>query len=225
LATRQRAAFAVRAATLVLLLAGAIAGAPGVARAGPITDPPNDFLPTFLGPHNADLDVREADVTFNGTSFLLHAILNGPVGTTTGGFYVWGFNRGAGTQGFPTIAPGVIFDRVVVLNNDGTGTVPGFGNLPPGSVTISGNEIFGTVPLAALPSTGFAPQNFQFNLWPRSPAIAGNPNGNVADFAPDNSDALVTTTPEPSSLALLGLGGAALAGWRAWRKRRLKLAA
>jgi hypothetical protein len=29
-----------------------------------------------------------------------------------------------------------------------------------------------------------------------------------------------TAVPEPSTFALLALGGGALAGWRRWRKRR-----
>src|SRR5207253_8775089 len=134
-------------------------------------DPANDFIPTFLGPHNSDLDVLGVEVKFDGSNFLLHAKLNGTVGTTPGGFYVWGVNRGGNTQGFPTIAPGVLFDRVVVVNSNGTGTVAGTA-LP--SVTISGDEIFATVPLANLPSTGFAPGDYTWNLWPRSPAIPGN---------------------------------------------------
>ena len=89
--------------------------------AEPIIDPPNDFVPTFAGPKNGDLDVIAAEVQFDGSNFFLHATLNGPVGTTPGGIYVWGFNRGGGTQGFPVIAPGVLFDRVVILRPDGTG--------------------------------------------------------------------------------------------------------
>jgi hypothetical protein len=113
----------------------------------------------------------------------------------------------------------VLFDRVVVLNNNGTGSVPGFGNLAAGAVTINGNEIFGTVPLAALPSTGFAPQNYTWNLWPRSQAIAGNPNGNVADFAPDNSNAAVTATPAPPAAWLAAQAGVVLAAFARFRRR------
>jgi hypothetical protein len=112
----------------------------------------------------------------------------------------------------------VLFDRVVVLNNNGTGSVPGFGNLAAGAVTINGNEIFGTVPLAALPSTGFAPQNYTWNLWPRSPAIAGNPNGNVADFAPDNSNAAVTAVPAPAAAWLAAQAGVVLAAFARFRR-------
>jgi hypothetical protein len=196
-----------------LMLFLGLAVRPGMAYAGPITDPPNDFIPSYLGPHNGDLDVLSAEVLLGPNTLTLHAVLNGLVGTTPGGFYVWGFNRGAGTQGFPTIAPGVIFDKVVVLNNNGTSNIAGT------TVTISGNEILGVVPLSALPSTGFTPENYTWNLWPRSPAITGNPNGNVADFAPDNSDAAVTLAPEPSTMTLLGFG-AALVGWKL-RKRRM----
>jgi hypothetical protein len=217
--SRERFSAVGHAAWLALLISVLISGTPGTARAEIITDAVGDFLsPSYLGPHNPDLDVVRAEVQFDGSMFLLHAVLNGPVGTTPGGFYVWGFNRGAGTQGFPTIAPGVIFDRVVVLNTTGPSSVGGL----PILVTISGNEIFGQVPLAGLPSTGFAPQNYLWNLWPRSPAIPGNPNGNVADFAPDNSDATVTAVPEPSACLLLAAGGLGLAA--AVRSRRRPVA-
>jgi hypothetical protein len=196
-----------------VLVCAALVGAPGAVQAGLITDPVGDFIPSFLGPKNPDLDVVAADVQFDGTNFFLHAILNGPVGFTPGGFYVWGFNRGAGTQGFPVIAPGVIFDKVVVLNNNDTTNIAG------GKVFHVGNEIFGVIPLSALPSTGFTPLNYQWNLWPRSPAIPNNPDGNVADFAPNNSDAAVSPTPEPASFALLGVGVLGLAGYR-WSRRK-----
>src|SRR5262249_17708942 len=135
---------------------------------------------------------------------ILTATVNGKIGTTPGGFYVWGFNRGAGAQGFPTIAPGVLFDRVVVVNNNGTTNVAG------GSVSINGNTFTAEIPASALPSTGFLPSQFTWNLWPRSPAIPGNGLGNIADFAPDNSNALVST-PEPASLLVLGVAGGVLA--------------
>lgn len=196
---------------LALTLALAALLSPAAASASVITDPAGDFVPTFVGPRNGDLDVLSARVTFTGTNFLLHATLAAPVGTTPGGFYVWGFDRGAGTPGFPTIAPGVLFDRVVVLNSNGTGNVPGAGPLPPGSVVISGSEIFGVVPASFLPSTGFAPENFTWNLWPRSPVVPGNPLGNLSDFAPDNSNAAVTAAvPEPATALVLGAAAVAL---------------
>jgi hypothetical protein len=213
--SRTRRSTVVQTVVPALLLGAAFAGTPGAARATLITDAVNDFIPSFLGPKNSDLDVVKAEVTFDGTTFVLHAVLNGPAGTTPGGFYVWGFNRGAGTQGFPTIAPGVVFDQVVVLRTDGTSAVAG----TPIPVTISGNEIFGRVPANLLPSTGFAPFDYKWNLWPRSPTIPGNANGNIADFAPDNSDAAVTAVPAPPSFVLLAQGGLVLAAAIGLRRR------
>jgi hypothetical protein len=106
---------------------------------------------------------------------------------------------------FPTIAPGVFFDRVVVVNNNGTTNVAG------STVNITGNTFTATIPASALPSTGFLPSQYTWNLWPRSPAIPGNPNGNISDFAPDNSNAAVTAIPEPASLLVLGAAGGVLA--------------
>ncbi|MFO0851911.1 MAG: hypothetical protein U0871_25595 [Gemmataceae bacterium] len=191
-------------------------GLAGPARAVFVTDAANDFVPTFLGPHNGDLDVIGAEVVYDGTNFTFHAVLNGAVGTTPGGFYVWGVNRGAGGQGFPVIAPGVRFDRVVIFRPDGTSNVPG------ATVLVRGNEITGIVPATApaLASTGFAPGQYTWNLWPRSPAIPGNPDGNLSDFAPDNSNALVTTTPAPPGLVLGLLAGLSVGAYsriRAWR--------
>jgi hypothetical protein len=202
---------------LILAVVCIHAGMPA-AQAG-VVDAANDFVPTYLGPHNGDLDVRFAEVLLDGSNFTLHAIVNGPVGTTAGGFYVWGFDRGRHTEGFPNlgnppIAPGVLFDTVIVVRPTGVNG---------GTVVVNGNEITAILPrtIAALaPLPGLLPQEqFTFNLWPRSPAIPGGPtDSNLADFAPDNSDASVTVVPEPSTIALLSAAGLGLAAYR--RRRR-----
>jgi hypothetical protein len=193
----------------MLLLCSVFIGLPATAWATSSTDPVGDFLATYPGPHNADLDVILVDVLFDGVNFNLHAIMNGAIGTTPGAIYVWGVDRGAGTVGFPTMAPGVIFDRVVVLNNNDTSALAGV------TVTHSGNTIDAVVPLslAAMASTGFTPENYTWNLWPRNPPAAAG-NLAITDFAPDNSNIRVTFVPEPSSLVLLVLGVLGVAGFR-----------
>ncbi|MBX9579675.1 MAG: hypothetical protein K2X87_05140 [Gemmataceae bacterium] len=207
-----------RGLTLALALSLA-AVAPSAARAAITTDPAGDFLATFTGPHNGDLDVTGVEVLFDGSVFTLHAVVDAPVGTTAGGFYVWGVNRGAGTAGFGASLglDGVLFDRVVILRSDGTGTVPGVGDLAPGSVTIVGNEIFGEVPLALLPSTGFAPLEYTWNLWPRAPGIAGV--AGISDFAPDNSN-IPVSTPAPAAIWLAVSGVLALPVFARLRRPR-----
>jgi hypothetical protein len=107
---------------------------------------------------------------------------------------------------------GVLFDKVVVLNNNDTSPTAGV------TVTHSGDELFAIIPLSVLPSTGFAPQNYTWNLWPCDPLFASG-NAAVSDFAPDNSDAAVTLTPEPGALTLAGLGVLGLVCFgRRWRK-------
>jgi hypothetical protein len=185
-----------------------------------ITDPQGDFLATYPGPHNGDLDVRGAEVRYDGTNFYLHAILDGPVGFTPGGIYVLGFNRGAGTAGFQTSLglSGVVFDTVIVLPNTDTITSTGI------TVTHSGNELFAVIPasLPALVSTGFSPVDYTWNLWPRNPPAVptGAPGVNaITDFAPDNSMQRVTPVPAPASLPLMGVGAIALSAVR-WKRRK-----
>lgn len=196
------------------------AAAPPVVHAALITDPAGDFLSTFTGPHNGDLDVLMAQAFFNGTNFTFTSLENGPIGTSPDGLFVWGVDRGTHTAGFGAFRPGVLFDAVVILRPDLTGTVtdlstgtPTSTNLAPGSVTISGNTITGVVPASLLPSKGLAALAYGVNLWPRTGL--GN-NALIADFAPDNSDAAVTATPEPAGLTL---AGAAILGLVALRRR------
>ncbi|MEP6834242.1 MAG: PEP-CTERM sorting domain-containing protein [Gemmatimonas sp.] len=173
----------------------------------------NIFLPTYAGPQNGDLDIVSAQVFYdpNIQKFAFTATMNGPIGSTSGAFYVWGLNKGAGTQGFAAIAPGVLFDAVMIMRPT-TGITVG-----PASVNdfffFSGNTITGVVPLSFFPSTGFTPENYTWNLWSRATGPAGQTS--IADFAPDNSNNLLTVgpipaavlvTPEPASVVLVGAG-------------------
>ena len=151
--------------------------------------------------------------------------MNGAVGSTATGFYVWGVNRGAGTPNFAADGiDGVRFDRVVLVFPNGTGAVPGVGNLAAGSVTISGNTISAVVPGSSLVSTGFNKIDYTWNLWPRDGAFAGF--AAISDFAPDNANftstpGKVASVPVPAAGWLLG---SAIGGLGMLRRRFDKLA-
>lgn len=160
-----------------------------------INDPTGDFLTSFAGPTNPDLDVIRGEVSLDGSNFVFESTSAGPIGTTPGALFVWGVNRGAGTARFGDLAPGVLFDAVVIIRPDGTGQVVDLTTTPPtatplpgGSVTIDGAELRARVPASLLPSRGFQPADYTVNLWPRTGV--GN-NNQISDFAPDNSNAPV----------------------------------
>jgi PEP-CTERM motif-containing protein len=125
--------------------------------------------------------------------------------------------------GFGSFAPGVLFDAVVVLSeNGGTGSfILDFANggtitpLPSADVTFSGATINAFVPGADLISSAENGSQYMVNLWTRQ-GITGGTN-QIAEFAPANSDAPITVTPEPASLGFLGL---ALAGLVTLARRR-----
>lgn len=166
-------------------------------RASLIRDATGDIRAAFTAaPRNADLDVVRAEVSYDGTNFVFESTSAGPIGTTPNALFVWGVNRGAGTARFGDIAPGVLFDAVVIIRPDGTGQVndltatPAVStNLPAGSVSMSGGTLTARVPASLLPTKGLTPERYTVNLWPR--VGAGNNNVQISDFAPDNGNAPV----------------------------------
>ena len=180
---------------------------PALAMAEPLafSDPANDYLSTYTGPQLGDLDVLTFDATFDGSTFTFSETSNGAIGTTPGGLFVWGVNRGSNTAGFGAFRPGVLFDSLVIANPTGESSVIVNGVrtvLAPSATTVSGNMISIAFAASLLPTNGFAPSAYQVNLWPRN----GAGNSAISDFAPDNSDVTVRTVPEPASLALMLIG-------------------
>ena len=187
-----------------------------------VTDAKGDYVAGFAGSKAGDLDVIGSFVTYNVATdmFVFSGTMDADIGATPGGFFVWGVNRGAGTAGFAANGVGgVLFDSVVRFNQDGSGAVnrfsgPGAGATPlaAGTAKIIGSTIIGQISGSLLTGNGFAKTAYTWNLWPRDGALAGF--AAISDFAPDNSNLGVTvigSVPEPTSLAMFGLGLAALA--------------
>jgi hypothetical protein len=204
------------------------------ATANTVSDPAGDFLSTYTGPTNTDLDIRSVTVFIDKSNdFVISATMNGPLGQTADADYVFGVNTGSGLPLFGPSEDKVLFDSAVVLNT-GKGSTPplvasnllnpsgptitvigsGAGT---GSVSVSGDTITGVIPISLLPGS-FAAGQYGFNLWTRI-GVTDNFPTNFADFAPDNGT--FTAVPEPGAWALMLLGFGALG--RALRKQRQAL--
>jgi hypothetical protein len=200
---------------LTVFAAGVLVG--GNALAAPVSDPVGDFLPTLApaAPRAGDLDAVSANVSLIGDSLLFSATLNAPINTTPEAFYVWGVDRGAGgaTANFSSLGlPDIVFDAVVIIQNEGTGVVNDLTGMQApapliGGITSSGNTIEALVPLSLLPSRGFSPAEYGWNLWPRWGGIPFS-DAQISDFAPDANNAQVTVAavPGPAPLLLLSIG-------------------
>lgn len=173
-------------------------------------DPVGDFLPVYTGPANGDLDVTSVDAILSGPDeVVLVGTHAAPLGTTPGAAYVWGIDRGAGTDLLSTLDPpageGVAFDAVAILLPDGTGSfidLAGGGApqaLEPASIVVSGPTISVGLPRSLLPSQGLDFADYGYNLWPRSAPDGVDPGDNtqISDFAPDAST-FVARSYEPA---------------------------
>ena len=211
--------------------------ASATAASAAITDPPGDFLGTYSGPLNGDVDILSGDVAFDGSSYFLSSSQNGDIGTTAGSLFVWGINRGSGTPrltfGSPSVGAGILFDAVVVMFPDGTlrvVTFPLMGaptiNQIGGGTSVAGDTLSANVPLALLGSMGLDPADYTFSLWSRSrvnPAMDGT-NAEIADFLTTSGSMQARVVPEPATwmTMLLGFGLAGLAV-RSIRRKKTQL--
>lgn len=185
------------------------------AQAATIVDPQGDVLSTFAGNRaSLDLDIVSASATYDAATdtFVLSSTSAGAMGSTASALYVWGVNEGTGRAAFASNGlPNVLFDQVVLLRPDGTGSVGGVA-LPVGAVTVSGNTLTAAVSGALLPSKGFAKGDYTWNLWPRDTAFSASGFGAISDFAPDAVNfATTSAVPEPSTCLLMALGLVAIA--------------
>jgi hypothetical protein len=172
-----------------------------------IVDPAGDFVPSYGGPKAPDLDVTSFSVNYDSvlSRFLLSATFAGVINSEDPGCHNIGVNTGTRIFNFaaaPINLPCVTFNRVVRINKDGASPTAGL------KTTISGDPFDTIVLLASLPaSTGAAPIDYGFNLWPR----AGNPSATltqpISDFPPDNGMS-IASVPESStwSTRFLGFG-------------------
>lgn len=189
------------------------------------------FLSTYAGPKSNALKLENIGVTFNGNDFDLSSTSEAAISSApTGSLYVWGINRGAGTARFdmgtasstnPLIGSNVLFDAVLLITPSGTAKINLFNGLAPevvptSDITIKGRKIDAIIPDTFLPSTGFSPYNYGFDLWPRSGA---GQNDQIAQFfgtvnAVNPLDVKPTDVPEPASWAVLATGLALLVAVR-----------
>ena len=199
-------------------------------------DPAGDFLATYTGPQDGDIDILSGDVAFDGTSFFFTATMAAAIDPTPGQLFAWAINRGTGTPRIdllrdPDIAPGVLGDAVVVMLPNGGLTVV---NIPPagppaitfvpGGAAISGDTISATVALSSLASTGFAPSDYTFSLHSRMRVgpdftIDGD-NHEIADFLQGSGTLNARAIPEPGTWLTMLLGFGIVGG--ALRRRRMR---
>lgn len=217
---------------IFILSALLAAGAAAPTWANTIIDPAGDFLGSYTGPQNGDLDILSASARFDGSAYRLGATLGAAVGTTGNTLQVFGVNRGTGTARFMTgpdpVGSGALFDAVVVLFPGQVVRVVDFQPAAPpiitqltNAATVNGGSFELLAPLSLLPSRGFAAADYVFSMWTRRRINPLMDSGNfeIGDFAPD-ATGFTASIPEPATWAMLITGFGAV-GLAVRRRRRL----
>jgi len=183
-------------------------------RAATVNDPLGDYVAGYIGSTLGDLDVAAASVSYdpNTDVFRFEASFAAAVGSSVGGIYVLGFDRGAGTARFAGNGlSDIVFDSVVVLTGSASGTVTvltpatASTSLAAGTVVIDGNQLTATIDGSLLPSQGLDKTAYTWNLWPRDSSLPAG-FGQISDFAPDTTNAAVQVVPLPGALYLFAAG-------------------
>ena len=195
------------------------------ATAAVVSDPRGDFLPSFVGTPDADLDLLSFSAVYDpgNQRFVLGGVVAGTIDPSTFGLYAIGVNTGAGVRRpFAGIgAPNVQFDNVILVRQDGTGLVDSVPTLLLDTlIRITGNAFEVRVPFSALLSSGAPFEAYTFNVWSRNGLGL---NSQIADFAPGN--AMLAAVPEPATVLLVVLGSGLIATSRRRRasSRRLTI--
>lgn len=194
------------------------------ASAATVVDAVGDFLPSYTGPRDADLDVISFSVNYNAVTriFTLGAAFAGDIQRTRpGGSYIIGVNTGSGPLApFASIGQGnVRFNQALTILRDGTGTL-GMTVLDTRDIDIDNNQLVIRISSDLLPSTGLAPQFYGWNIWPRG----GTGLAGITDFAPENALLAASPAPEPGTWLMM-ITGFGLVGTAMRKRRRLTVAA
>ena len=161
------------------------------------------FYPFYAGARRPALEGVKAVAYVSGKDLVLSGTVAGPIPTKPatagpGAIYSFGIDRGGASKRGPFPGrPAVRFDAVAAVSITGAGAAATLtlnnpqtnqfltmtSPLPASAVAIRGAAVTITVPLAMLPSTGHAVDQWNVNFFTRDPAVKGFVRG-VASLTP-----------------------------------------
>jgi hypothetical protein len=154
------------------------------------------FYEDYVGPRLAQLDVVKATGTLlRDGSFRFLGVNQGVINPNVPATYVIGVDRSGNLPAGPfPDRPNIRFDATVVVKivpgQSPTVTVNDLAKktsttVQSSALRISGRQIEVVIPGSLLPSTGLAPSQFRYDVWPED-GLAGSTN--IASFAPEFHD-------------------------------------